>query len=260
MNHSSTKPAFFNYIWLLEELVKRDLKIKYRRSVLGYVWSVLNPLLMMVVLTIVFSNLFKFDIPNYPLYLLCGQLIFNFFSDATTQAMNSILMGASLIKKVYLPKYIFPVARVLSSFVMMVFSLLALLIVMIVTGATFHLTLIMLPVAIFYLFLFVMGIGLVLSVLVIYFRDIEHLYGVFLTVFMYMTPIIYPISIVPDWIKEFILLNPLTSYVDFFRECVMYGHWPSIQLPLICLLCSLTSELIGMVVFEKHQKDFILYI
>lgn len=121
MNHSSTKPAFFNYIWLLEELVKRDLKIKYRRSVLGYVWSVLNPLLMMVVLTIVFSNLFKFDIPNYPLYLLCGQLIFNFFSDATTQAMNSILMGASLIKKVYLPKYIFPVARVLSSFVMMVF-------------------------------------------------------------------------------------------------------------------------------------------
>ena len=107
MNHSSTKPAFFNYIWLLEELVKRDLKIKYRRSVLGYVWSVLNPLLMMVVFTIVFSNLFKFDIPNYPLYLLCGQLIFNFFSDATTQAMNSILMGASLIKKVYLPKYIF---------------------------------------------------------------------------------------------------------------------------------------------------------
>ena len=260
MNHSSTKPALFNYIWLLEELVKRDLKIKYRRSVLGYVWSVLNPLLMMVVFTIVFSNLFKFDIPNYPLYLLCGQLIFNFFSDATTQAMNSILMGASLIKKVYLPKYIFPVARGLSSFVMMVFSLLALLIVMIVTGATFHLTLIMLPVAIFYLFLFVMGIGLVLSVLVIYFRDIEHLYGVFLTVFMYMTPIIYPISIVPDWIKDFILLNPLTSYVDFFRECVMYGHWPSIQLHLICLLCSLTSLLIGMVVFEKHQKDFILYI
>lgn len=118
---------------------------------LGYVWSVLNPLLMMVVFTIVFSNLFKFDIPNYPLYLLCGQLIFNFFSDATTQSMNSILMGASLIKKVYLPKYIFPVARVLSSFVMMVFSLLALLIVMVVTGASFHLSLIMLPVAVLYL-------------------------------------------------------------------------------------------------------------
>lgn len=260
MNHSSTKPAFFNYIWLLEELVKRDLKIKYRRSVLGYVWSVLNPLLMMVVLTIVFSNLFKFDIPNYPLYLLCGQLIFNFFSDATTQAMNSILMGASLIKKVYLPKYIFPVARVLSSFVMMVFSLLALLIVMIVTGATFHLSLIMLPVALFYIFLYAMGIGLILSVLIIYFRDIEHLYGVFLTVFMYMSPIIYPISIVPDWIKGFILLNPLTSYVDFFRECVMYGNWPSLHLHLVCLFCSLTSLLIGMVVFNKHQKSFILYI
>ena len=192
------------YIWLLEELVKRDLKIKYRRSILGYLWSILNPLLMMIVLTIVFSNLFKFDIPNYPLYLLTGQLLFGFFSDATLQSMNSIVTGASLIKKVYLPKYIFPVSRILSSFVTMIFSLLALVIVMIVTNSSFYITLVMLPLALLYIFVFSMGAGLILSVLVVYFRDVEYLYNVFLTVFMYMSPIIYPISIVPDWIKNII--------------------------------------------------------
>lgn len=173
------------YIWLLEELVKRDLKIKYRRSILGYLWSILNPLLMMIVLTIVFSNLFKFDILNYPLYLLTGQLLFGFFSDATLQSMNSIVTGASLIKKVYLPKYIFPVSRILSSFVTMIFSLLALVIVMIVTNSSFYITLVMLPLALLYIFIFSMGAGLILSVLVVYFRDVEYLYNVFLTVFMY---------------------------------------------------------------------------
>ena len=220
------------YIWLLEELVKRDLKIKYRRSILGYLWSILNPLLMMIVLTIVFSNLFKFDIPNYPLYLLTGQLLFSFFSDATLQSMNSIVTGASLIKKVYLPKYIFPVSRILSSFVTMIFSLLALVIVMIVTDSSFYITLFMLPLALLYIFIFSFGAGLILSVLVVYFRDVEYLYNVFLTVFMYMSPIIYPITIVPDWIKNIILLNPMTSYVDFFRDCVMYGQWPPFQLHL----------------------------
>lgn len=248
------------YIWLLEELVKRDLKIKYRRSILGYLWSILNPLLMMIVLTIVFSNLFKFDIPNYPLYLLTGQLLFGFFSDATLQSMNSIVTGASLIKKVYLPKYIFPVSRILSSFVTMIFSLLALVIVMIVTNSSFYVTLVMLPLALLYIFIFSMGAGLILSVLVVYFRDVEYLYNVFLTVFMYMSPIIYPISIVPDWIKNIILLNPMTSYVDFFRDCVMYGQWPSFQLHCICIIWSLALFFIGILIFEKKQKEFVLYI
>lgn len=248
------------YIWLLEELVKRDLKIKYRRSILGYLWSILNPLLMMIVLTIVFSNLFKFDIPNYPLYLLTGQLLFSFFSDATLQSMNSIVTGASLIKKVYLPKYIFPVSRILSSFVTMIFSLLALVIVMIVTDSSFYITLFMLPLALLYIFIFSLGAGLILSVLVVYFRDVEYLYNVFLTVFMYMSPIIYPITIVPDWIKNIILLNPMTSYVDFFRDCVMYGQWPPFQLHCICITWSLALLFTGIWIFEKKQKEFVLYI
>lgn len=260
MNDSFFKLNIFHYTWLLEELVKKDLKIKYRRSILGYVWSILNPLLMMVVLTIVFSNLFKFDIPNYPLYLLSGQLLFGFFSDATTQSMNSIVLGASLIKKVYLPKYIFPISRILSSFVTMIFSLLALLIVMIATSSTFHLTLILVPVALFYLFIFSTGIGLILATLVVFFRDVEYLYGVFLTIFMYLTPIIYPFSIIPAWIKPAIMFNPMTSYVEFFRECVIYGQWPTIQLHMICVLWSICILILGIILFKKNENKFILYI
>ena len=133
------------YSWLLQVLVERDLKIRYRRSFLGYLWSVLNPLLMMIILTIVFSNMFRFDIPQYPVYLLAGQLIFGFYSEATSMAMGSILGGAALIKKVYLPKYIFPLSRVISSFTSMLLSMIALFIVIIATDVTFSITIILLP-------------------------------------------------------------------------------------------------------------------
>lgn len=260
MNVCFKKPRITKYFWLLQELVTRDLRVKYRRSFLGYIWSVLNPLLMMVVLTIVFSNLFKFDIPNYPLYLLTGQILFNFYSDATIQSMNSIIYGASLIKKVYLPKYIFPVSRMLSSFVTMVFSLAALLIVMLATQAEFHATLLLVPVVLLYFFLFTLGIGMILSVLVVYFRDVEYLYSVFLTMFMYATPIIYPMSIVPDWAEPVIAMNPMTTYVELFRQCVIYGEWPSLEMHLTCIFFSVLSLFLGIAVFERHEKEFILYI
>ena len=259
MNISSVDVSF-KYMWLLEELVKKDLKIKYRKSILGYLWSILNPLLMMTVLTIVFSNLFKFDIPNYPLYLLSGQLLFSFYSDATNQSMTSIINGASLIKKVYLTKYIFPFSRIVSSFITMLFSLFALLIVMLATNSEFYLTLLLVPVALCYLFIFSVGIGMLLATIVVYFRDIEYLYGVFLTIFMYLTPIIYPLSIVPDWLKCFILWNPMTSYVEFFRKCVMYGQWPSLELHLTCIIWAMLMLMIGVTFFEKKENTFILYI
>ena len=209
------KNNLFKYKWLLQELVIRDLKIKYRRSVLGYLWSVLNPLLMMLVLTVVFSTVFRFDIPNYPVYVLTGQLLFSFYNESTTMAMDSILTGASLIKKVYLPKYIFPLSKVLSTFVTMLFSLIALFIVMIVTDAEFHVTLILLPVAFLYMLIFSLGVSLILSVSVIYFRDIKHLYGVFLSALNYLTPIFYPTSILPEWVKQWMFFNPLGCVKSF---------------------------------------------
>lgn len=248
------------YRWLLQELITRDLKIKYRRSVLGYFWSILNPLLMMVILTLVFSNFFRFDIKNYPVYLLTGQLLFTFFAEATNMAMTSILMGSSLIRKVYLPKYIFPVSRVLSCFITMFFSLIALCIVMIATDTEFSLTTIMLPVLLCYFLIFTAGISLMLSVMVVFFRDTQYLYGVFLTALNYLTPIFYPFSILPDEIKEYMVYNPMYLFVDFFRKIMMYGEWPSFEEHFVCLAMSFISLSVGIIVFRKYQNEFILYI
>ena len=254
------KNDLIRYRWLLQELVSRDLKIKYRRSILGYLWSVLNPLLMMVVLTIVFSTMFRFDIPNYPVYLLAGQLLFAFFSESTTMAMNSIINGASLIKKVYLPKYIFPLSRVLSSFTTMVFSLLALFIVMVATSATFYPTLVLIPLVLLYMLLFSLGVSLILAVAVVYFRDMQHLYGVFLSALNYLTPIFYPASVLPNWLKPYMVLNPLYNFVELFRKILLYGQWPSANEYAICTIYTVGMLLLGIHVFEKHQKNFILYI
>ena len=151
--------GFRRFTPLLRELVVRDIKVRYRHSALGLVWTVLNPLLMMVVITIVFSTLFKQNIPNFPIYYLSGSLIFAFNSESTTTALNSIISNASLIKKVYIPKYLFPLSNVLSGLVNLGFSLIAMFIVMLITDAPFHATLLLLPIPIFYTFLFSVGLG-----------------------------------------------------------------------------------------------------
>lgn len=252
--------SIVRYRWLLQELIVRDLKIKYRRSFLGYLWSLLNPLLLMIVLTIVFSHMFRFDIPNYPVYLLAGQLIFGFYSEATNMAMHSILGSAALIKKIYLPKYIFPVSRVLSSFTTMTFSLAALFIVMVATKASFHITIIMLPVVLIYVLIFTTGIGLILSVLVVYFRDIRYLYSVFLTALNYLTPIFYPVSILPDWLREALVFNPLYNYVAMFRKVILYGVWPGAYDHMICFGIAVITLVLGLLIFKRYQRDFILFI
>ena len=248
------------YSWLLQVLVERDLKIRYRRSFLGYLWSVLNPLLMMIILTIVFSNMFRFDIPQYPVYLLAGQLIFDFYSEATSMAMGSILGGAALIKKVYLPKYIFPLSRVISSFTSMLLSMIALFIVIIATDVTFSITIILLPFILVQVLVFCIGMGLLLSVLVVFFRDVQYLYSIFLTAFNYLTPIFYPESLLPEWLRELLVFNPLYNYIKFFRKITIYGQWPTMTELLICLAFTFCMLVIGLYVFKRKQNDFILYI
>ncbi|MCU6791777.1 ABC transporter permease [Paenibacillus sp. WQ 127069] len=251
---------FLRYKGLLREFITRDLKIKYRRSILGYLWSLLNPLLMMVVLVAVFSNIFRFDIPNFPVYLLSGQIIFSFFAEATSLSMNSILDAGSLIKKVYIPKYIFPVSRVLSSFVSLLFSLVAILIVMIVTDAPITPVVLFFPLPLLYILLFSIGMGLIMSVLAVYFRDIIHLYTVLLSAWMYLTPIFYPINAVPDYVKSVISANPMYYFVEAFRDIVVYNQLPNFQTNLVCFTFSAISILLGLFVFYKNQHKFVLYI
>ena len=161
--------GIYRYRWLLQELVNRDLKVKYKRSYLGYLWSLLNPLLMMVVVSLVFSHVFRFNIDNFALYLLCGQVLFNFFSESTSMAMNSVLQNAGLIKKVYIPKYILPLSKIISSFVNLLWSMLAVLIMFIFYRIPFYPTTILSIVPIIYVFIIAYGVGLLMAVLATYF-------------------------------------------------------------------------------------------
>jgi len=251
---------FYAYRSLLYQLVKRDFKAKYKRSVLGILWTILNPLFTMLILTAVFSTLFRFDIENYPVYLLAGQLIFNFFSEATSLSMHSILGNAAMIKKVSIPKYIFPVSRVLSSLVNCLFSLLALLLVMLITKATFYWTIIFAVVPTILVTLFSMGVGLLLSSMIVFFRDVGHLYSIFLTAVMYLTPIFYPISIIPETVAPLIYANPIYYFVDYFRCVTIYGMMPTMEQNIICGLLATVSLVVGLFFFYKRQDRFILYL
>ena len=251
---------FLKFRPLLNELVARDIKIKYRRSVLGILWTLLNPLLMMVVLSIVFSNLFKFDVENFPLYLLSGQVVFNYFSNATTSSMTAITDNASLIKKIYIPKYLFVLSRVASSFINLLASFTALLFVMIAMRAELHYTIIWVFVPIVLLVIFSLGIGLILSAVVVRFRDVMHLYSVFITALMYLTPVIYPLNILPEWIKKIVLLNPITNYLIMFRDVVMNNTLPDMGYFMIGVIEAIVAFGLGLYIFYKNQDDFILNI
>jgi len=251
---------FLKYRPLLFQLVRRDFLAKYKRSVLGVLWSLLNPLFTMLVMTIVFSFVFRFEIENFPVYLLSGQIIFTMFSEATNLCMGSVISAAPLIKKVSVPKYIFPISRALSSLINFVFSFVALILVMLITKAPFHLSMIYCVIPVLYVFIFSTGVGLILSSAVIFFRDITYLYGIFLTAITYFTPLFYPISIIPDHFRWIISLNPLYHMVECFRTCAIYGGIPTLWQNLVCLTIAVLSLGIGLFVFIRKQDRFILYI
>ena len=255
--------GFWRYRYLLWNLVSRDFKLKYRRSVLGVLWSVLNPLLMCLVYWAVFSSLMDMrgsGIDNFPVFLMCGQLLFNFFNEATSSSMSSVLSAAPLLKKVYIPKYIFPLEKCCFAMVNCVFSFVALLLVMIFTRATFYWTIFLSWLPLVLLFFFSCGLGLLLSALAVYFRDMMHLYSILTMGWMYATPLFYPITALPETLQKLMKLNPLYHYINLFRNLMMYGNIPGPNTWIACIFCAVASMAIGLLVFRKLQKNFILYI
>ena len=252
---------FDKYRFLMKQLVSRDFKTKYKRSVLGVFWSFLNPLLTMSVQYMVFSRLFRFQIPNYPLYLLTGVVLFNGFSDATTQAMNSITGNASLITKVYVPKYIYPISKVLSSSINILFSLIPLFLVAFITNVWPSWALLILPFGLICFILFIIGISFFLSALMVFFRDMQFLWGVITMIWMYATPIIYPVEILEgSFLYGMQQVNPLYHYIEFFRTLIIDRTSPEPLEYLICIAFALLALLIGGAVFKKVQDKFVLYI
>lgn len=257
---SDLKAQFKKDWFVLTSLVSKDFKLKYRRSALGVLWSVLNPLLMMIVLTAVFSTVFRFQIENFALYLILGQTLFGLMSDATSGAMSSIIDSASLIKKIRINKILFPLEKVAFALVNFVISLIAVVAVMIFFQVVPTLNLLLLPVLLLYVFVFSLGLGLLISALSVFFRDVMHLWSVVLTAWTYATPLFYPIEILPDFLAPLMQFNPMYHYVTYFREIALWGTTPSLTENLICIGCAVAALALGYAVFRAKEKKFILYV
>ncbi len=283
-NHSKKIPLknyfknAYKYRYLVQEIVRKNIKLQYRNSFLGIFWTFLQPLFTMIVLVLVFSNVFgstSSGVVCYPIYVLCGRLIYECFTQSTKRAMRSIRNSASVIKKVYVPKYVYPISNVLANFITFLISLLVLVAVfafffVFQHGAypdlvlSWKFLLLIVPLAL--LFLLSVGCGLILSVLNVFFKDIEYIYDVFCMLLFYITPVFYKVSNLQlaggsSWFGFVLKLNPLYWITDLFRSCVLVNgfewNWTGFA---YTLAVSLLSVLIGVYFFYKKQDKFILHI
>ena len=251
---------FTDYRFLLNQLVGKEFKVKYRRSYLGMAWSLVNPFLMMIVVSAVFSFVFRFNIEKFPAYLILGQIMFNFFSEATQFSLLSIIGSGQLIKKVYMPKYIFPLSRTIFSFYNFLITFIPAIIVLAYYRVGLNVSLLFLPLFLLYYFIFTLGVGFILATAEVFLRDVQHLYGVLLLALGYVTPIFYPADALSSKMQFVLNFNPLFHYVKYFRNVMFYHNCPTIEENIICLGIALAALIIGIVFFNKKQKHFILYI
>lgn len=250
--------AFKRYKFLIKQLVARDFKTKYKRSVLGVFWSFLNPLLTMSVQYIVFSTLFRSNIPNFALYLLIGIVCFSYFSEATSLALTSIIGNASLITKVYVPKYLYPLTRVMSSTVNFLLALVPLFAVLLFTHTPIRWSFLLLPLPIACLFALSLGIGMVLASSMVFFQDTQFLWSVVSMLWMYATPIFYPESILPQQLMPLFKCNPLYHIIRFMRTILMDGVSPEPKAYLLMMIASFVPLAIGVLIFKRTQDQFVL--
>jgi len=250
--------TFNRYKYYLKLLVKRDFVNKYRKSILGVLWSFLNPLLTMIVMSFVFSHLFRNDIENFPVWVFSGQLIFNFFQESTTLAMTSVIASEGVIKKVYVPKYIFPLSRVISSLINVFFTFVSFMLVFTVTGSQFYWTMLLIPIPLLYVFVFSLGVAMFLSSMAVFFRDLTYLYGVLTLMLFFLTPIMYHPSIIPAHFQGLYGLNPMFQFLQYFRSVAMDGVVPDLWTNMVCIGLALTSLCVGTYVFMKQQDKYIL--
>lgn len=257
---SARSSAFAHNRFVLTSLVTKDFKLKYRRSILGVAWSVLNPLLMMIVLAAVFSYMFRFSIENFPLYLIVGTVLFTFMQNATTGAMVSIIESSSMIKKVRIEKAIFPLEKVIFELVNFAISLIAVVLVMCWFRVFPDWRIALLPVLLLFMILFCTGLGLLLSALAVFFRDMVHLWGVVTTAWTYATPLFYPMELLPDWMQAAMVWNPMYQYVTYFRDITMWHVTPSLEMHLLCLFMAVITFVVGLVAFRATERKFILFV
>jgi ABC-2 type transport system permease protein len=250
----------FQYRDLIVALVARELKVRYRRSALGFTWTMLQPLLMMLVLQAVFSTLFRFSVANYPVYAMAGILFWNFFSQSIVSSMNSLRSNAQLLKKLPVPKEVYPISTVLSGVLNLIFALVPLLLILVITRHPLTPALLFLPVSIFLAALFTLGAGLLLSPLAVFFTDIVEMITVILSVVMYLTPIFYPKEIVPERWRWVVRFNPVRSILEVFRDPIYYGKIPPLSHLSVCVAISAVAFALGAVAFRRSSDRIPFYI
>lgn len=246
--------------FIISSLVSKDFKIKYRRSVLGILWSVLNPLLMMLVLTAVFSTIFRFEIENYPFYLILGNTLFALGMDTIGSSMGSVIGSAPLMKKIRIDPLTFPVEKALFELVSFAVSLIAVVVVMLAMRIPLTFNLLLLPLLLVYTSLFSLGVGLALAALAVFFRDVLHIWSIVRMAWMYATPLFYPVEILPEWMMQVEAFNPMYHFVTYFREIALWGVTPGLAENGVCALMAVVAFLVGLLIFRRAQKKFILYV
>lgn len=260
---------FKRYSFLMSQIISRDFKVKYKRSVLGVIWSLLYPILMMTVMAIVFSQMFKFKVEgiNYLVYLMTGIIMFNYFSEATTTAMTSVVDNFLLINKVYIPKYVFPLAKCLFVGINFLLTLIPWIAIIALSyvglgeyTCHFNFGYLVLPYIFFCFFLFTIGVGLFLSCVSVFLRDVFYIYGIIVTIWNYLTPVFYSIEILPTKLQFLMQFNPLYQFLTATRQVVLYEQVPSLVTLGILTLLGIVSLLFGAIVFKKNQDKFIYYV
>jgi ABC-type polysaccharide/polyol phosphate export permease len=247
----------WHYRHLIFQLTRRDVLTRYKRSILGIAWTMLNPLGMMAVLTIAFSQIFRFNQPNYSAYVLSGLLVWNFFAQTTTASMISLVWGGGLFKRIYIPGVIFALSTIMTGLVNLALTLVPMLGIMLVTGAPIRWPILFLPVPVLVLSCFALGVALILSTIAVYFPDVAEMYQILLTAWMYLTPVIYPAKMLPETLRFWLeWLNPMVRILDLFRIPLNEGRmptpiefWPPVVTALL-ILC------IGWIFFSQKSDEF----
>lgn len=251
--------------YILQQLVTKDFKLRYRRSILGVVWSVLNPLLMMIIMSFVFQYFLRSNLEHYSLYLIVGNITFALMNDATNGDLRSIIDASSLLKKVKVDRWVFPVQKVFSAAVNFAFSLIAVAIVMVFDGVMPTIHVLWFVVGLVLVMLFSIGIGLFIGALAVFFRDMIHLWSVVLTAWTYLTPIFWDLSLLtnsnaPRIVVWIVKANPMYNYLEIMRSAFVYQNNPSVTVLALAAIWAVIALVVGIAVFKKTEHKFILYI
>lgn len=248
------------YRFLFEELVKRDFKKKYKRTVLGMIWSIISPLLTLLVMALVFTKFFGRTTEHYIIYLFCGNLLFTYFNDATNGGMHALMSNAAIFTKVDVPKYMFILSRNVQAFINFLLTLAVFFIFVIIEGIPFHWNFLLLIYPIVCITLFNIGVGMVLSALFVFFRDIEYLYSVFTMLLMYLSAIFYNINAYALKIQYLFYVNPVYVYIRYFRKIVIENDVPEPSFHLLCAFYALVMLLLGCWMYKKYNHKFLYYV